>query len=179
MHSAAIRIRSAFSPSMRYRNPLPSSPTSVSRRHFEVVEEQLRRRVVHHRADRTDRQPVADRLSARSTSRTDSPSVRFFTCSIGVVRTTSSRRSECSAREIQTFWPRMTYRSPLRVGRRLQLRRVRSGGRLGDAECLQPQRAGWRSSAGTRASARRIRAAAACPSCTSARGRRRRCRRCG
>ena len=34
------------------------------RRHLEVVEEQLRRRVVHHRADRPDRQAVADGLRA-------------------------------------------------------------------------------------------------------------------
>ena len=38
-----------------------------------------------------------------STSRIERPSVRFFTSSIGVVRATRSRRSECSAREIQIF----------------------------------------------------------------------------
>ena len=63
-HSAAMRIRSAFRPSSRYRKPLPSSPMSARRRHLEVVEEQLGRRVVHHRADRPDRQAVADRLRA-------------------------------------------------------------------------------------------------------------------
>ena len=38
----------------------------------------------------------------------DRPSVRFATASIGVVRASSSIRSECSAREVQIFWPRTT-----------------------------------------------------------------------
>ena len=36
------------------------------------------------------------------------PSVRFFTWSRGVVRASSSIRSECSARLVQTFWPLTT-----------------------------------------------------------------------
>ena len=43
-----------------------------------------------------------------STRNTDKPSVRFFTCSRGVVRASSSIRSECSARDVQIFWPLMT-----------------------------------------------------------------------
>jgi hypothetical protein len=32
-------------------------------RHFQVVEKEFRRRVIHHRANRADRQPVTDRLT--------------------------------------------------------------------------------------------------------------------
>ena len=46
-----------------------------------------------------------------STTNTDRPSVRFLTWSRGVVRASSSIRSECSARLVQTFWPFTTYRS--------------------------------------------------------------------
>ena len=49
--------------------------------------------------------PFAARMSTRNT---DSPSVRFFACSRGVVRASSSIRSECSAREVQIFWPLTT-----------------------------------------------------------------------
>ena len=40
-----------------------------------------------------------------STSSTDMPSVGFATASRGVVRTSNSMRSECSVREMNTFWP--------------------------------------------------------------------------
>jgi hypothetical protein len=40
--------------------------------------------------------------------KTDMPSVRLAACSLGVVRASSSSRSECSAREVQTFWPLTT-----------------------------------------------------------------------
>ena len=43
-----------------------------------------------------------------STSSTDRPSVRCFTCSTGVVRTSSIIRSDLCAREVQTFWPLTT-----------------------------------------------------------------------
>ena len=43
-----------------------------------------------------------------STRKTESPSPRRFTCSTGVVRASSSIRSDCSAREVQTFWPLTT-----------------------------------------------------------------------
>ena len=50
-----------------------------------------------------------------STRNTDRPSVFFATSSRGVVRASSSIRSECSAREVQTFWPLTTYLSPSRT----------------------------------------------------------------
>ena len=37
--------------------------------------------------------------------KTDMPSVGFAACSRGVVRASSSMRSECSVREMNTFWP--------------------------------------------------------------------------
>ena len=43
-----------------------------------------------------------------STMNVDSPSVRFSTWSAGVVRASSSIRSECSARDVQIFCPRTT-----------------------------------------------------------------------
>ena len=46
--------------------------------------------------------PSASRMSTRNT---DSPSVRFLVSSLGVVRASSSIRSECSARLVHTFWP--------------------------------------------------------------------------
>ena len=42
-----------------------------------------------------------------STRNVESPSVRFSTWSSGVVRASSSIRSECSARDVQIFWPRI------------------------------------------------------------------------
>ena len=47
-----------------------------------------------------------------STMKVDSPSVFFATWSRGVVRASSSIRSECSAREVQIFWPLTMYLSP-------------------------------------------------------------------
>ena len=49
--------------------------------------------------------PFASRMSTR---KTDSPSVRFFTSAAGVVRASRSIRSECSARDVQTFCPLTT-----------------------------------------------------------------------
>ena len=43
-----------------------------------------------------------------STMKVDSPSVFFATWSRGVVRASSSIRSECSARLVQIFWPLTT-----------------------------------------------------------------------
>ena len=43
--------------------------------------------------------------SRRSTRKIDKPSVFFFTSGSGVVRASSSIRSECCTREIQTFCP--------------------------------------------------------------------------
>ena len=49
--------------------------------------------------------PFTSRMSTRNTDR---PAVRDAACSRGVVRANSSMRSECSAREVQIFWPLMT-----------------------------------------------------------------------
>ena len=51
-------------------------------------------------------------MSIRKTLR---PSVRRFTCSAGVVRASSSMRSDCSAREMNIFRPLTTYASPFRT----------------------------------------------------------------
>jgi len=48
--------------------------------------------------------PCASRMSTRNTER---PSLRRVTASRGVVRARSRRRSECSARDVQIFWPLM------------------------------------------------------------------------
>ena len=47
-----------------------------------------------------------------STINVDSPSVRFAVWSFGVVRASSSIKSECSARLVQTFCPLTMYLSP-------------------------------------------------------------------
>ena len=44
-------------------------------------------------------------LARMSTMKVDRPSVRRFAWSRGVVRASSSIRSECSARLVHTFWP--------------------------------------------------------------------------
>jgi hypothetical protein len=49
--------------------------------------------------------PLASRIS---TMKTDRPSVRFLIWSRGVVRASSSIRSEYSARDVQIFWPLIT-----------------------------------------------------------------------
>ena len=45
------------------------------------------------------------RASRMSTMNTDRPSVRFLTCSFGVVRASRIIRSEYCARLVQIFWP--------------------------------------------------------------------------
>ena len=49
--------------------------------------------------------PLTSRMSTRKTER---PAVRDFASARGVVRARSSIRSECSAREVQIFWPSTT-----------------------------------------------------------------------
>ena len=49
--------------------------------------------------------PTAVRIS---TSKTDMPSVLFADASRSAVRTSNTIRSECSALEIQIFWPLTT-----------------------------------------------------------------------
>ena len=46
--------------------------------------------------------PLSSRMSMRKTL---SPSVFFLTWSTGVVRASSSMRSDCSTREMNIFWP--------------------------------------------------------------------------
>jgi hypothetical protein len=46
--------------------------------------------------------------AARSRRNRDIPSLLRSTSAYGVVRASSSMRSEWSAREVQIFWPRMT-----------------------------------------------------------------------
>ena len=50
-----------------------------------------------------------------STRKVESPRVFFSTSSAGVVRARSSIRSECSARDVQSFCPCTTHPSPFRV----------------------------------------------------------------
>ena len=76
-------------------------------RHFQIVEKQFRRGVVHHGADGANLSPWPT-ASRRSTRMVERPSVLFFTWSAGVVRASSSIKSECSAREIQIFCPLIT-----------------------------------------------------------------------
>ena len=86
-------------------------------RHFQIVEEQFGRGVIDHRADRADGEALADRLAFISTSSTLMPSVGLAASSRGVVRTSSTIRSECSARLIQIFWPLTMYLSPSRFAK--------------------------------------------------------------
>ena len=47
-----------------------------------------------------------------STRKMDMPWCGLAASSRGVVRASSSIRSECSARDVQTFWPLMTHSLP-------------------------------------------------------------------
>ena len=60
---------------------------------------------------------IVPAASARfmSTRNVESPSVFFATSSAGVVRASRSIRSECSARDVQIFWPCTTQPPPFRV----------------------------------------------------------------
>ncbi len=81
--------------------------------------------------------PLASR---RSTRNTDNPSDRLRTLSAGVVRASSSIRSECSTRRRPHLLAIHDVAVvALLVGPRLELRRIRARGRLGHAERLQPQ----------------------------------------
>jgi hypothetical protein len=78
-------------------------------RHLQVVEEQLGGGVVHHRADRADGQAPCP---APRACRPGTPTCRrcfWHLSSRGVVRASSSIRSECSARLVQIFWPLTMY----------------------------------------------------------------------
>ena len=51
---------------------------------------------------------VTEPTTGTDTTKIDIPSERFLTWSTGVVRASRIIRSECSTREIQTFWPLTT-----------------------------------------------------------------------
>ena len=77
-------------------------------RDLEIVDEHLGGVVVDHRLERADLDRPCRRLA--QIDEEDRQAVRscFCTSSSGVVRASSSIRSECSAREVQTFWPLTT-----------------------------------------------------------------------
>ena len=70
---------------------------------LDIVEEQRIGRVVHHHAER----PHLEALEPADVDQedADSPSVFCFTWSTGVVRASSSIRSDWSTREMNIFWP--------------------------------------------------------------------------
>ena len=107
MHSAAIRMRSAFSPSRMYLKPLPSSPirfsAGISRlsKNSSLVSWLTMLRI----GCSVSPLPMA---WCRSTMNIDMPSDLRLTWATGVVRASSIIRSECWTREIHTFWPLTT-----------------------------------------------------------------------
>ena len=145
----ARRCRSPLPPSARARrscrrgcsgNPLPSSPIERCPPALSRSSKKTSRRVmVHHhaRVGLISRPlPSDSRMSMR---KVEMPWERLFTSPGGVVRASTSMKSECCAREVKIFWPfeRVAAARPDRA--RLELRRVGAGGRLGHAESLQPQ----------------------------------------
>ena len=108
MHSAAIRMRSAFRPSRMYLKPLPSSPirfsAGISRlsKNSSLVSWFTMLRIGLHG------QALAYRPRAGRRGRSTCPRIFFFTSASGVVRASRIIRSECCMREIQTFWPLTT-----------------------------------------------------------------------
>ena len=94
-------------PSRMWRKPSPSSPIERVGGQLEVVEEDLGGGVVHHRADRLDRQAVAAVAHVDEEHR-QPVGLALSTSSSGVVRASRIIRSECSAREVQIFWPLTT-----------------------------------------------------------------------
>ena len=111
MHSAAISVRSALSPSRMYRKPLPSSPIrfsagiSRSSKNTSLVSWLtmfgIGRTVMPPRTSRFDQ--CAGRSGTRSC-----PSALRLTSASGVVRASRIIRSECCRREIHTFCPLTT-----------------------------------------------------------------------
>ena len=137
-HSAAIRIRSALSPSMQIPEALALLADERLDRHFEIVEEQLRRRVVHHRANRPDRQAVADGLPHVDEQHRQAVGA--------LLHLIERRRADDQQQQIGVLGardPDLLSADDVDVaaadGRRLELRRVGAGGRLAHAERLQPQ----------------------------------------
>ena len=137
--SAAIRMRSALSPSSRYWKPRPSSPTrSASGTRTSSY-------VVSHEA--TALRPIfgiarASTPSAwRSTRNSVMPCVGLSHCSSGVVRVSSRMRSASSAFDVHTLRPLIDVVVAVAHGAGRDARRVGAGVGLGDAE-RDVQRAG-------------------------------------
>ena len=130
------------------------------------VEEDLGRRVVHHRLDRPDRERLAATASRMSTRNVERPSV----CFVDLVERRRAREQEHQVGVLAPARSRSSGRGRRSRRRRrarrwsAMLRRVGAGRRLGDAEGLQPQLAASDPRQVARASAPRCRAAAACPS---------------
>jgi hypothetical protein len=107
MHSAAISVRSALSPSRMYLKPWPSSPmrfrAGISR--FSKNSSLVSWFTMFRMGCTVSPLPMASR---RSTMKIDMPSDFFFTSASGVVRASRIIRSECWMREIHTFCPLMT-----------------------------------------------------------------------
>ena len=131
-------MRSAFMPSRIYLKPRPSSPISVSGASFRLSMKtsQVLWLIAASSLRISTPLPTASR---RSTRNTETPSLRRFTSSAGVVRASSSIRSDCSARLVHTFWPLTTYWLPSRTARVLSCVVSEPGRRLGHAERLHPQ----------------------------------------
>ena len=110
-------------------------------RHLEIVEEQLGRRVIHHRPDRTDRQAVPDRLAQVDEQHRQA---------VGALLDLGERRrphdEQQQIRVLGARDPDLLAADDVAVAATdrggLQLRRVGARGRLADAERLQPQLAG-------------------------------------
>ena len=100
-------MRSAFMLSTMYLKPLPSSPIrfSAGTSRLSKNTSQVLWLIMASILRISTPLPFASR---RSTRNTDRPSERFFTLSAGVVRASSSIRSECSTRLVHTFWPLTT-----------------------------------------------------------------------
>ena len=163
MHSAAIRIRSAFIPSRMQRNPSPSAPMRFSAGNLEIVEEELVRLVVHHVLDPAH---ASCRAVRRRAGRREKQRVRrvFFLTSI------ERGRAREQQHEIRMLHARDPHFLPVHdvavaapLGDRFDFGRVGAGRRLGDRERLKPERARRDLRQIMFSSAPPIRAAAACP----------------
>ena len=119
MHSAAIRIRSAFMPSRMWENPIPSVPTraspsiTTSSKNTSVVLWFIIVGMGLMVSPGTN-SPSGSRNSSMNT---DSPDVRSPDWPGTEVRASRIIRSECSALDVQIFWPLTRHVSPSRSAR--------------------------------------------------------------
>jgi hypothetical protein len=100
-------MRSAFMPSRMYFSPLPSSPIRLLAG-MRILSKKISVVLWFTMAGSlriSSPLPFSWRMSTR---KTDRPSLLRAQSSSGVVRASSSIRSEYSAREVQTFWPLTT-----------------------------------------------------------------------